>query len=197
MRYHGFGERLAFSEGVELDGLAESALLRMVPEASGLVRATVADDRNATDYWVRRRHGLPPLSIDVKHRSFCPIERWSKDDACIETTSVYQGDSLDQALGIEWTVKPWLDDRRQETGWTLNGKKRTDYVMYTWPNTNGLRFWIVPFHPLCSAARISWRAWAAKYEEKAAPNRTYLTLSVFVPRHEIARAMRAVMVGVA
>lgn len=163
-----------------------SRVANMVPNATSIDRAAEVDDRHGTDYWIKRTHGLPALSIDVKHRSFCPIERWGSDDACIETTSVYVGGG-----------PPWQDEFRQKPGWTVDYRKRTDFIVYTWPNDVGTRFWIVPFVPLCAAARAEWRAWAREYQERPADNGSYKTLSVYPPRRVIAAAMRRFMFGVA
>lgn len=185
MKQHDFKDRLAFSEGVEMGGDVLSRIAEMVPNATSILRAEVEDDRNGTDYWIERTHGLPPVSIDVKHRSFCPIERWQSDDACIETTSVYKGER-----------QPWDDALRVKVGWTLNYAKRTDFIVYTWPTADGgTRFWTVPFLPLCAASRANWRAWAAQYKERPAGNFGYLTLNTYPPRVVIVGAMRKFMAG--
>jgi hypothetical protein len=182
---HNFRERLAFSEGVDVSGDVLSRIAEMVPNATNILRAGEADDRNGTDYWIERTHGLPAISIDVKHRSFCPIERWSSDDACIETTSVYSGEK-----------EPWEDILRIRRGWTIDYTKRTDFIVYTWPTLDGgMRFWTVPFLPLCAASREHWRNWAKQYKERPALNQGYLTLSVYPPRAVIIAAIRKYMAG--
>jgi hypothetical protein len=55
----------------------------------------------------------------------------------------------------------------------------------------------VPFVPLCKAARVNWRAWAARLGERPARNKNYLTLCVYPTRQEIARAVSVFMQGVA
>lgn len=186
MLVHDFRERLAFSEGIEDGPDLLASIANMVPNATEVRRACEEDDRSGTDYWIDRSHGLPSISVDVKRREFCPIVRFSSDDACIETTSVYCGDQ-----------PPWRDECRKKPGWTVDYRKRTDFVAYTWPVEAGTRFWIVPFVPLCKAARVNWRAWAAKYGERAARNNGYFTLSVYPTRAEISRAVRTFMQGVA
>ena len=185
---HDFAERLAFSEGIEDGGDLLSAIANMVHNSNGIRRATPAEDRSGTDYWIDRRDGLPPLSVDVKHRSYCPIAQWGTDDACIETTSVYRSPDM---------TPPWRDDCREKPGWTIDSRKRTDFVVYTWPANPGVRYWIVPFVPLCRAANVNWRAWAAQLREKPAYNKGYITLSVYPTRVGIARAIKAFTQGVA
>src|SRR5690606_1780156 len=131
MTMHDFAERLAFSEGVELEDAVLARIVDGIPGATGIRRAGQDDDRAGTDYWIDR-DGLPPVSVDVKHRAFCPIQRFGSDDACIETTSVYLGSG-----------PPWRDSGRRKIGWTLDPRKRTDLVVYTWPAETGRRFWIL------------------------------------------------------
>lgn len=183
--FHDFKERLKFSQGIELSGDVLKYISRIVPRNTGVRKATVLEDKSGTDYWIERV-GNPPISIDVKHRGFCPIEKFGSDDACIETTSVYKG-----------AGPPWDEEERlkSKVGWTLDTTKRTDFIVYTWPKNKGVRFWVVPFLPLCAAARRNWRAWARKYEERSAKNNGYRTPSVYPPRQVIAKAIKQLMSG--
>lgn len=184
---HDFIERLNFSEGIELEEELIQHLLDSIPASTGLVRATPTEDRSGIDYWITRAHGLRPIGIDVKHREFDPIERFNSDDACIETTSVYDG--------LPWP--PWEDKYRRKLGWTIDSNKHTDLIIYTWPATQGRRrFWVLYFPHLCRAAQANWRIWAAHYGELPAYNNGYITLSVYPPRYVIAEAMRKYTVGI-
>ena len=182
---HDFEKQLAFSEGIELDTGVLERIAGIVPNATVIRRATVNEDKHGTDYWIDRTHGLPSISIDVKHRSFCPIEKFGSDDACIETTSVYHGSDDGN----------WIDEHRDKPGWTVDYRKRTDWIVYTWPADGGTRFWIVPFTPLCKASRLQWREWAKEYKERSARNNGYVTLSIYPPRKVIARSMKTLMSG--
>lgn len=182
---HDFAERLAFSEGIEVGDALLDRLVADIPGATGIRRAVEHDDRQGTDYWIDRAHDLPPISVDVKHREFCPIERFGSDDACIETCSVYDGRPR----------SPWLDMNRRKIGWTLDPSKRTDLIVYTWTKGDARRFWILYFPHLCRASRSNWRAWAAQYGERPALNPDYCTLSVYPPRHVIAEAIRRLTSG--
>lgn len=175
---HDFHERLNFSEGVELNQNILRHIYEMIPGAIDLERADKRDDKNGTDYWIRREHGLPNVSIDMKNREFCPIERFNRDDACIETCSVFQ------------------NGERRKIGWSLDESKRTDLIVYTWPNPKGRRFWIVWFPLLCQAARLNWEEWKKKFPERPAPNDGYQTLSIYPLRKVITESMREMMVGV-
>ena len=183
--FHDFGERLAFSEGIALTDEVLTHIHDTIPGATRVEKALEVDDKNGTDYWVHRAHGLPSVSVDMKNRGFCPIERFGKDDACIETTSVYRG----------LPNGPWLDEHRHKPGWTIDERKRTDLIVYTWPHSPDLftdasmRFWIVWFPHLCSAARQWWRAWAHEFGERPALNFGYLTLNTYPPRKTIRAAI--------
>lgn len=183
---HDFHERLAFSEGVWVDQTMLAKLVMSTAAGISIRRASPNEDRHGTDYWIDRAHGLPPISVDVKHRSFCPIQKFGTDDACIETCSVYDGEAFGQ----------YDDALRRKIGWTLDTRKRTDLVCYTWPTVGGgVRFWMLYFPHLCRAAQLNWRQWAAEYGERAARNDGYLTLSVYPPRKVIAAAMREIATG--
>lgn len=182
---HDFLERLEFSEGVDLGDAILEHLRNSIPGSIAVEKTTKQEDKQGTDYWIKRLD-LPPISVDVKHRSFDPIEKFGSDDACIETTSVYVGPP----------EPPWLNKFRKKPGWTIDSTKRTDLVVYTWPTDNGKRrFWIVYFPHLCSVAQRHWSTWAAKYGEKSARNDGYLTLSVYPPRAEIAKTIQEIIEG--
>ena len=173
---HDFAERLNFSHGVEIEDGIRRHLLDMIPGAAKLVEATPDEDRRGTDLWVVRR-GLPSLSVDFKHRDVCPVEKWGSDDACVETCSVYR------------------DGRREKPGWSIDQRKRTDILIYTWPAGTARRFWILWFPLFQAAALANWRAWRDEYRERAAQNRGYQTLCVYPPRKVIAAEMQTLAVG--
>ena len=181
-----FNERLLFSEGIELHERLMVHLLESVPASVNIKKATEREDRNGTDYWIERDFGLPPISVDMKNRSMCPIKEYGSDDACIETTSVYRGPG----------GPPWEDSGRKRVGWSLDIKKRTDLIVYTWPTKEeGRRFWILYFPHLCAASINNWQLWVKEYGERKTLNNGYYTLNVYVPRTVIAKAMRELVYG--
>lgn len=191
---HDFRERLTFSEGVGLNKDILEQIAASIPCADKWEKATTQDDRNGTDYWLLRKGGLPPLSFDMKNRDFCPIERFGKDDACIETWSVWvpKPDGPD----VSWNGKRQRRGVKKAIGWTFNIAKRTDWIVYTWPKGAGRRFWIVPFPFLCQAARLCLPQWLKEYPELAAENSGYQTLSIYPQRIEIRKAVGRLMSGV-
>lgn len=184
---HDFRERLGFSQGVAMPEKLLEYLLSSISGGLEIVPATEEEDRQGTDYWVRRDHGLPIVSVDVKHRDFDPVLKYGSDDALIETTSVYRGPKNG----------PWLDCHREKPGWTLDTIKRTDLIVYTWPQPDGKRrFWILYFPFLYEAARRNWREWAKEYGERSAGNAGYLTLFICPPRRVIEEAIKALTAGI-
>lgn len=176
-----FLQQLNFSEDIVLENSLVTHLTEIIPAATGVVKSVTSDDRNGTDYWIQRENHLPPISVDVKHRSFDPLIKFGTDDACIETTSVYTGEPNGK----------WKDDHRAKVGWTLDESKRTDLIIYTWPATDtDRRYWILYFPLLCRASQLHWRTWAEQYGEKPAQNETYLTLSIYPPRTVIEAAIK-------
>ncbi len=161
-----FYKDINFSQGIEVgkDGILNH-LLTSIPGSIEIVRANGVEDRHGTDWWIIRDNGLPFISVDMKHRRECPIEKYGRDDACIETCSVF------------------VNGERRKLGWSINPAKRTDLICYTWPTaTSKRRFWVVYFPFLCAAATAHWHEWAAKYKERQTRpelNDGYVTLSVY------------------
>lgn len=195
---HDFRERLNFSEGIELTEGILRHIYNSIPGAIEVFRASGSEDRSGTDYWVSRSNNLPMISVDLKNRGFCPIEKFNSDDACIETTSVYLPTVAESGTPANRRGRNWKPQgRREKDGWSIDPTKRTDLIVYTWPAARGRRFWIVYFPILCQAARSNLDTWRSRYQEMPAVNRDYETLSIYPLRREIVEAMKALMVGVA
>lgn len=201
--YYDFDERRQYSEGVMRD-VPEilDHILETIPGAIGWRRAALNEDRHGTDYWIDRAHDLPALSVDMKNREVCP-KKYGKDDACIETTSVYTGPVCKVNGRYRYKDKSGryssvigLSEYRQKPGWTIDDAKRTDLIMYTWPHDSGRRHWTIPFPLLCAASLKNWREWAMRYGELPTHNNDYLTLNVYVPRIVIIEAITEFTSGV-
>jgi hypothetical protein len=187
MKAYGFQEQLQFSEGVEVSDAILCHLVTLVPGGLGYEKAEKSDDRNGTDYWIKRRCGRD-LSIDLKNRSFCPISRFNSDDACIELASVYDGKPS----------RPFVKEHVRKLGWTIDKSKQTDFIVYTWPTaTEARRFWVVSFPLLCRAAIDNCKAWMDSYITKATPNEGYYTVNTYPPRLEVRRAIEFISEGIA
>lgn len=176
-----FTERLNYSQGIAIGPEIERHLVRSIPLAVAFHKNTTTGNDHGIDGWIER-NGLPPVSVDFKHESYCPILRWGqhKDEACIETVSV------------------WRDGKEIAPGWTVNPNKRTDLVVYTWPTASeARRFWILWFPFLCQAAIRNRAEWEYRFRVHHIRNRDYETLCMYPPRRVIAQAMKALTSGAA
>lgn len=140
----------------------ESILMQQIPGATAVVRATKADDRNGTDYWVHRGENVP-LSVDAKVRSIDYATR-GEDDLALEV----------------WSVK-----EQCIPGWSRNPNKRTDYILWLWQDTG--RWCLVPFPMLCAVFEDNFLDWYLDYRTatQSTPERGYHSECVFVPRRVV------------
>lgn len=164
-----FDERMAFSRGCDQRGIV-MILLDRIPGAVAVEPAGRSDDKSGTDYWVKRRPPLRPLSVDVKVREHDWAEE-GRDDLALETWSV---------LG-------------EKPGWTRDDSKATDYVLWFWRDTG--RFVLLPFPALCRAFRSHWLEWATRYgvhrQSTNSRGRSWVSECVFVPRDVVMREVMA------
>jgi len=154
-KQYDFNEQLIWSAGFLGEGIA-AILQERIPGCYAVEQAGQQDDRNGTDYWAIRE-SLPPLSIDVKVRDV----DWAKkghDDLALETWSAVDS-------------KP---------GWTRNGAKRTDYILWFWQDTG--RFFLCAFPALCAVFRKHWEEWSRQYRTAIQDSGSWKSECVFVPR---------------
>jgi hypothetical protein len=165
-----FDDRLAMSSGHVTAATIDKVLLAQIPGALSVHRAGMGDDRQGTDWWVKRSCGRL-LSVDAKVRS----SDWrsthpKEDDLALETWSVVE---------------------RQRPGWTRDVEKQTDYILWLWQDTG--RFCLVPFTLLCAVFADQWQAWCEKFRVSTqfTPDGQYHSQCVFVPRVVVWRAIYA------
>lgn len=136
--------RMLMSEGVSEAASVAEILAANIPGACEATRAEIADDKNGTDWWVRRSCGHS-LSVDCKVREkdwAAKPEPQRADDLALEIWSVYE---------------------TRTVGWTLRKDKRTDYILWLWKNTG--RWCLVPFPMLCCVFWLHGKAWCAEYKK--------------------------------
>lgn len=159
-RVYDFDERLTWSAGF-LDSGVSTILRSRIPGCYDVVRAEKDQDRNGTDYWALR-HGLPSLSVDVKVRnpdySAHPDPKRRSDDLALET----------------WSVA------NTKIGWTRDTKKRTDYVLWFWTDTQ--RFFLASFPALCATFTRYWEQWRKTFPTFQQTSQRWKSECVFVPR---------------
>lgn len=145
-----FGGQLAMSYGVEASGDISSVLLGNIPGSKAVTKSSERDDRSGTDYWIEHVRGTP-ISVDLKLRKDDPIEKYKQDDLALETWSVVLGShSRDRNLSA--------------IGWTLDEKKRTDYILWWFKTTK--RWVLVPFSQLCHSFRLRKDEWRARFKTR-------------------------------
>lgn len=152
-----------WSEGIATSsGDIRAILLAELPGAQDVEPAAKSDDQDGTDQWVRMANHS--ISVDVKARRVDFLAH-GKDDLALETWSVVE-DSI--------------------VGWTRNGEKRTDMILWYWADSR--RFCLVPFRPLCRVFQIYWQMWSQQYAPLCRQITTrrngsiYHSECVFVPR---------------
>lgn len=171
---YGFQERLVMSDGAANGDVAD-VLLKCIPGAQNVTRSSEAEDRNGTDYWVALRSGHS-LSVDVKVREVDPIVTWGSDDLLIEWTSAVE------------TATP---------GWTVDPRKRTDYVCYWFVPTR--RYALLPFPLLHAAATEARDVWQEQFSVRRSRSqqgsRRWTTEFSTVPRSVVWRAIYEIANG--
>jgi hypothetical protein len=161
-----FNHQLKISQGVSLGLDLRTLFMAELHGAIDAYPATKQEDKQGVDWWVE----FPGvrLAVDVKIRSVDYAER-GEDDLALETWSV---------VG-------------RRIGWTLDPKKRCDYVLWYWKPTG--RWCMIPFRQLLTvfhSEHISWRAaYKWKRQETIMDGRAYESECVFVPRVAVLAAI--------
>lgn len=164
MHSYDFGERLRMSHGHSANASVQSVLLRNIPSACRVVRASESDDKHGIDWWVECV-SQRSVSVDCKVRSR-DYAADGKDDLALETFSVIEAGLV---------------------GWTRDRSKQTDYVLWLWQDTG--RWLLVPFQLLCGVFEKNWQDWASEYQtarqRSSGYGKTWQSECVFVPRRII------------
>lgn len=166
MRVCTFHDELNMSQGFSVDADVREILLREIPGAVDVEQADYADDFCGVDWWVSMPRG-DKLGVDCKVRRQDFALR-GEDDLALELWSVVEG---------------------KIPGWSVDKKKRTDYILWLWRETG--RWCLVPFRMLLAVSLENREKWASTYK-----TRRQLTLNhprhgdyhsecVFVPRREV------------
>lgn len=168
-REYRFDERLQMSQGISATKDIAEVLMKNVPGALYITKATQSDDRNGTDFWVHHQSGSP-YSVDVKMRG----EDW----AC------KQGPNAADDLALE----TWSVVEKQVVGWTRDQSKATDYVLWFW--TDSGRWCLIPFAMLCAVFQSFWEDWRQQFKTRQQftsflDRNGYHSECVFVPRREV------------
>lgn len=129
-------------------------------------KATLAEDRQGTDYWVKCRYRT--LSVDLKYRS----KDWSVDnpDVALELIS---------------------DISRNKIGWAIDDNKRTQLLLVYYADSGRTHLW--SFRKLKKACKKYLKVWAEEYKTTKKKTQTYYdeweSLCVYVPVNVLVKAM--------
>lgn len=177
MRVYGFDEQFLMSEGATRNGRMASVVYQALSDLEPIevTQARKEEDKSGVDYWVLLGSGKR-LGVDVKVRDEDYAKRGS-DDIALETWSVVN-------------VK---------IGWTLDGAKMTDYILWYWSETG--RWALFPFPLLRAVFRLKKDEWMKRYKvsRQSTPGirggRGWHSECVFVPRREAWKEIYAMFGG--
>ena len=93
---HDFDKDFKFSESPDADALVRRACHRLVPGCCGVTRATPAEDRRGTDYWITTARGRIGLDLKLRRKDY-GAARGAAMDCVIE---------LDGHGSSGWLMKP-------------------------------------------------------------------------------------------
>ena len=167
-----FGAQLAMSDSLPAQNSIDAFIRENFSGVSEIKRASTADDKKGTDYWITLKSGKK-YSVDVKIREedFSRIDK-TQDDLALELWSVLY-------------VKP---------GWTRDENKATDFVLWYWIDTG--RTCMVSFPFLCAAFKQNMGIWIGKYTDSVFEQVTvnpdqseYVSQCIFVPRLVVLQAI--------
>lgn len=178
-----FKERLAFSKGRRQQTDLET-IQAMIDGCVNVRIANEQQDRRGIDYIATLDSGVE-VRIDPKSRDAGASQYWTRhnDDECIP----------DLALE-DWSVVP--DNRQQGViGWTLDKRKETDLVLFTFDPTDTDRCYIVSFQLLRVAFERHKILWLKQYWDAPQPNNGWTSHCVFVPVNVVFRAIMGVQCG--
>ena len=138
---YSFSDRMTMSQGIASEDGIGTILLENIPGAVTVEKASSQDDRNGTDWWVRRFSEYD-LSIDCKVRE----EDWAAKPIPARADDI--------ALEI------WSKREQKIKGWTLRQDKRMDYILWLWKDTG--RWCLIPFPMLCAVFLKHGPEWCHK-----------------------------------
>jgi hypothetical protein len=158
---YSFNEKLRGSKGENILYHIVDILMGNIPGALQVIKSNLQDDLAGVDIWVSLYSG-ERIGIDCKIRD----EDWSvktpsRDDLALETWSVVEENIV---------------------GWTLDVKKKADYILWFWTDTG--RWCLIPFLMLNHVFRINRNKWIKIYQvsKQHTPEGNYHSECVFVPR---------------
>lgn len=184
-REFGFVERLRFSEGSR-ERTDLLTLQYMIPGCHRVEAADISADRSGIDYVATLRSGVT-LNIDAKARDVGCSRYWRN------RLNIQDGEP-DLALE-RWSVRP-TNVHPGVIGWTLDDRKLTDMVLFTFHPQDYDKCYLLSFQHLRMAMLRFGPRWERVY--KRGIQRTdgrYESECVFVPIREVQKSLMLASIG--
>ena len=178
MRFNNdFDQKLSFSLGERENFDMNLIRKALAPSCVSVEKTDAETDKTGVDYIATLRRGATIL-IDAKSREKGSSRFWKngEPELALEKWSVYPD--------------PW---QQGKAGWTLNEKRNTDMILYTFDPSDTRTYYLLPFHHLRMAFMHNLKAWEQRYGLKKQVSRRWRSEAVFVPAGVVLDAIRKEM----
>jgi len=172
-----FDEQMAMADDPAVKEAISAYIRQYFPGVASIERASPAEDKLGTDYWVVLESGKK-LSFDIKVR---------------KTDYAYRDPPQDDLALERWSVVG------KKIGWTQDQNKQTDFILWYWKDSG--RFCILSFLKLCSVFKERMTEWIIEYMDEIHTQTTftdhgiYQSECVLVPREIVMQAIHAKFAG--
>lgn len=172
-----FFERLAMStEALQLE-TDMSTLKAYFPDVVDVRKTDIAEDKSGIDYIVTVESGVE-IGMDVKTREKGCSRYWKNGpELALET----------------WSQKwPRYKNLKNKVGWTVDGRKRCQYIMFKFDPSDCDIVYIFPFWQLSKAFRRNVQTWYKQYPHayQEQTQAEYKSECVFVPANVVMDAVK-------
>lgn len=178
---YGFYDRLNFSKGKLLASHPET-IASMIPGCINVTQTNLKQDRTGIDYIAELRSGRK-IGIDLKTRDVGASKFWKNmdPDLALERWSVYYGD------GNPGNV----------VGWTLDARKQTELVLFTFDPEDTISCYLLGFQHLRAAFIKFGAEWleGRKLWYQVTPEFGYKSACLFVPARQVLDGISKISIG--
>ena len=170
-----FSECLAYSLGAQ-EQFDASVLKKHFSWIETIEKTDIETDKTGIDYIAILKDGSK-FTIDAKTRKSGCSQYWKDNipELCLEKYSI-----------CERNVIGWLFKK---------SKNHPDYILYTFPQSETDKYYLLPYQLLRKAAFIHWREWESEYGEKFQENAGWTSSAIFVPAPVVINAIQEIMEG--
>ncbi len=160
MTVHNFKDKLEWSQGL-FSSDVEETIKSLIPDCERVFEATKEEDRTGIDYWAELSGGRL-LAVDHKAREEGASKYWryNEPELALEVYSVCE---------------------TKKIGWTLDVKKSTEYVFFSFDKSDSDWCFLMPFQLLRMAFKAKGRQWLDDYGIKKQQSGGWTSSAIFVP----------------